>query len=115
MMRALTEDAVLLCDHGGKVDPDVHQSWVTIEGRRVLVAKDPEDRSISGCPNTNPFLGLKPCKKTLRVTEGYSTFIRIDGRPVCLDTVTGLTDGTPQGSVKYTVKNPGQTLVESDA
>ena len=114
-MRALTEDALLLCDHGGQVQPDVHQSWVTIERRRVLVATDPERRSISGCPNTNPFLGLKACSATLRVTEGYSSFVRIDGRPMCLDTVTGLTDGTPQGGVKYTVKNPGQTLVESDS
>jgi len=114
-MRALTEDAVLLCDHGGKVAPDVHQSWVTIEGRRVLVANDPEGRDIARCPNTNPFMGLKACKTTLRVTEGYSTFVRIDGRRVCLDTVTGLTDGTPQGGVKYSVKNPGQTLVESDS
>lgn len=113
-MRVLTEDALLLCDHGGQVHPDVHQSWVTIEGRRVLVEADPERRSISRCPNTNPFLGLKPCTTTLRVTRGYSAFIRIDGRPVCLDAVTGLTDGTPQGSIKYTVKNPGQTLVESD-
>ena len=113
-MRVLTEDALLLCDHGGEVDPDVRQSWVTIEGRRVLVATDPEGRSISGCPNTNPFLELKACKKTLRVTEGYSAFVRIDGHPVCLDTVTGLTDGTPQGGVRYTVKNPKQTLVEND-
>jgi hypothetical protein len=114
-MRVLTEDALLLCDHGGPVRQGVHQSWVTIDGRRVLVATDPEGRSISRCPNTNPFMGLKACGTTLRVTEGYSSFLRIDGRPVCLDTVTGLTDGTPQGGVTYTVKDPGQTLVESDS
>lgn len=114
-MRALTEDALLLCEHGGQVRQDVHQSWVTIEGRRVLVATDPEGRSISRCPNTNPGMGLKSCGTTLRVTEGYSSLVRIDGRPVCLDTVTGLTDGTPQGDVKYTVEDPGQTLVESDS
>jgi hypothetical protein len=114
-MRALTEDALLLCDHGGQVKLAVHQSWVTINRRRVLVATDPESRSISGCPNTNPLLGLKPCTNTLRVTRGYSEFMRIDGRRVCLDAVTGLTDGTPQGAVKYTVKNPGQTLVKSDS
>jgi hypothetical protein len=110
-MRALTEDALLLCDHGGTVHEEVRQAWVTIEGRRVLVDNDPERRSISGCPNTNPFLGLKPCTNTLPVIAGYSTFIKIDGHAVCLDTVTGLTDGTPPGTVKYTVKNPGQTLV----
>jgi hypothetical protein len=114
-MRALTEDALLLCDHGGQVRPAVRQSWVTIHRRRVLVATDPEDRSISGCPNRNVFLALVPCTTTLRVTRGYSSFVRIDGHPVCLDTVTGLTDGTPPGTVTYTVKDPGQTLVGSDA
>jgi len=112
-MRVLTEDALLLCEHGGPVKLTERQSWVTIHKRRVLVENDPESRSISGCPNVNPFLGLKPCTTTLPVTQGYSSFLRIDGHRMCLDTVTGLTDGTPQGAVKYTVKNPGQTLVES--
>jgi hypothetical protein len=113
-MRALTEDALLLCDHGGTVHLAARQSWVTIDQRRVLVANDPESRSISGCPNQNTFLALAPCTNTLPVTHGYSSFLRIDGHAVCLDTVTGLTNGTPPGTVKYTVKNPGQTLVGSD-
>jgi hypothetical protein len=37
--------------------------------------------------------------------------VRIDGRRVCLDTVTGLTDGTPPGTIKYEVRSPGQDLV----
>jgi hypothetical protein len=114
-MRVLTQDAVLLCDHGGSVHPAVRQSWVTIEGRCVLVDDDPEGRSISGCPNQNPFLGLVPCTDTLRAVRGYSAFVRVDGRAACLDTVTGLTDGTPPGTVKYTVGDPGQSVVGSDA
>jgi hypothetical protein len=113
-MRALTEDALLLCDHGGQVHVAARQSWVTIDHRRVLVAYDPENCSISDCPNRNVFLGLVPCTTSLPVTAGYSSFIRIDGHPVCLETVTGLTSGTPPGTVAYTVKNPGQTLVKSD-
>lgn len=114
-MRTLTEDALLLCDHAGQVKIAATQSWVTINKRKVLVQADPEKRSISGCPNTNPLLGLKPCTNTLVVTKGYSEFVKIDGHPICLDTVTGMTDGTPPGTVKYTVKNPGQTLVGSNA
>jgi hypothetical protein len=113
-MRTLTEDAILLCDHGGQVKLTMRQSWVTINKRRVLVQADPVGRTISGCPNTNPLLGLKLCTSTLAVVKGYSGFVRIDGNPICLDTVTGMTDGTPPGTVKYTVKNPGQTLVGSD-
>ncbi len=44
--------------------------------------------------------------------QGYSEWLRIGGKRVCLDTVTGLTDGTPPGTVKYEVRDPGQRLVE---
>jgi hypothetical protein len=114
-MRVLTEDALLLCDHGAAVHPAMAQSWVTVAQRRVLVAGDPENRSLSGCPNRNVFLGLIPCTTTLAVKQGYSSFVRIDGLPICLDTVSGLTNGTPPATVNYTVKNPGQTLVGSNS
>jgi hypothetical protein len=49
------------------------------------------------------------------VTAGYSDLIRINGKRVCLDTVTGLTDGTPPGLVKYKVNNAGQPSVREDS
>ena len=79
-------------------------------GRRVLVEPDPEGKSISGCPNLG--LTIKPCTSTLKVQVGYSTDLKVDGRAICLDTVTGLTDGTPPGTVKYHVRSPGQKLFE---
>jgi hypothetical protein len=48
------------------------------------------------------------------VKEGYSAFVTIDGKPVCLDSLQGLTDGTPPGTVKYKVNAPGQTLVTEE-
>ncbi|MEW5986127.1 MAG: hypothetical protein AB1791_05805 [Chloroflexota bacterium] len=109
-MRFLTEDAKLICKHiGGKVAIQATQEWVTINGRKVLVEIDPEGRPISGCPNVGA--AIKPCTNTLKVKEGYSDWLRIDGRRICLDTVTGLTDGTPPGVVKYLVQDPGQRLV----
>lgn len=110
-MKILTINAVLICAHvpPGKVVNVASQSLVTVEGKAVLVRADPESKPILGCPNARP--GIKPCTLTLPVEKGYSTLMRIDGRQVCLDTVTGLTDGTPPGTVKYTVNNPGQTLV----
>jgi hypothetical protein len=110
MMRWLTEDAVLVCAHElGIVNIVATQDLVTVERRCVLVETDPESRPIKGCPNVGPT--IKPCGQTLRVQSGYSDLIRIDGRRVCLDTVTGLTDGTPPGTVPYKVRSPGQTLV----
>jgi hypothetical protein len=109
-MKILTEDAVLVCDHElGTVNVKPTQALVTIAKRRVLVENDPEGRPISTCPNVG--LTIKPCQQTLAVQTGYSDLIRINGKRVCLDTVSGLTDGTPPGTVNYKVRRPGQDLV----
>ncbi|MFP2913092.1 hypothetical protein ACLESD_50430 [Pyxidicoccus sp. 3LFB2] len=109
-MRVLTVDALVVCAHElGRVGLIHSQPLVTVEGRPVLVRADPEGRPIAGCPNIGPT--IKPCTLTLAVKQGYSTLVTIDGRPVCLDSLTGLTDGTPPGMVKYKVNAPGQTLV----
>lgn len=113
-MDILTEDADLRCAHElGKVAVVATQNWVRISGRRVLLRNDPEGRAIAGCPNYGPT--IKPCTATLAVQQGYSSFLKIDGRAACLDTVIGLTDGTPPGSVKYKVRSSGQDYVEADA
>ena len=115
-MMVLTLQAVINCDHqAGIVGNDASQSWVTIEGVPVLVAVDPENRPITSCPNLNPLTGQAPCKQTLKVQQGYSQLGTIDGRRICLDTVTGLTDGSPPGLFKYTVRTPGQNFVGSTA
>ncbi|MDB5343441.1 MAG: hypothetical protein JWP89_1818 [Schlesneria sp.] len=109
-MRLLTEEAKLVCDHRlGNVKNEMTQDWVTIDGRIVMIEDDPVGEKISGCPNIN--LGIKPCQLTLTVKEGYSDLLRIDGNRVCLDTLQGLTDGTPPGIVVYRVIEAGQDFV----
>ncbi len=110
-MKWLTEDALLTCKHDlGIVQLTTTQDLVTIAQRKVLIENNPESRPIVHCPNIGAT--IKPCTLTLKVEEGYSDFLRINGQRICLDTVTGLTDGTPPGVVKYTVRRPGQDLVE---
>jgi hypothetical protein len=114
MVKLITEDAVVVCNHElGRVRNQPTQDLVTVEGRRVLVDNDPEGRTIAGCPNIGAT--IKPCTRTLKVDTGYSEFIRIDGHRVCLDTVTGFTDGTPPGVVKYKVREPGQEIVSEQS
>ena len=111
-MKILTEDAILICAHVlGRVGIVATQGLVTVAGRKVLVETDPERRPIRRCPNVGAT--IKPCQRTLPVRAGYSTFVRIDGKRVCLDTVVGLTDGTPPGVVEYKVQRPGQELVDA--
>jgi hypothetical protein len=110
-MFILTENAVLVCTHElGRVNIPPTQALVMIDNRRVLVQADPEGKSITGCPNIGAT--IKPCQMTLAVKAGYSTFVFIEGRSICLDTVTGQTDGTPPGVVTYKVRSPGQDLVQ---
>lgn len=113
-MKALTIDAVLPCDHvSGLVQIVATQDWVTVNRRPVLLRPDPEGRTIVGCPNYGAT--IKPCVVTLAVESGYSGFVRVDGRALCLDAVTGQTDGTPPGTVKYKVRSAGQSLLGADA
>jgi hypothetical protein len=109
-MMVLTEDAKLVCAHqAGIVQNQTSQVWVTVDSRLLLVSINPENRPINGCPNIN--VGIRPCKNTLKVKKGYSTWLAVDGDWICLDTVEGLTDGTPPGLVKYIVESPGQFWV----
>ena len=113
-MKLVTEDAVILCTHVlGRVANEPTQSLVRINGRRVLVKNNPENKSISGCPNIGAT--IKPCQNTLPVIVGYSTFVKVDKAEVCLDTVVGLTDGTPPGAVEYNVRRAGQTLLKASS
>ena len=109
-MLLMTLDSVVVCTHKlGRVDLIATQNFVRVEGRPVLVAINPENRPISGCPMTGP--GVKPCTLTLKVQRGYSQFMKIEGNRICLDTVRGFTDGTPPGAVEYVVRWPGQNFV----
>jgi hypothetical protein len=110
---ALTERATLHCDHHGKLENDPSQNVMTIDDDRVLVARDPEGRKIHLCPNTTP--STKACTNSLVVEVGYSTFVSVDGAPVCLASIKGHTDGTPPGLYYYTVKDPGQDYVSVES
>jgi hypothetical protein len=108
-MRLLLKRGVVRCGHDGVVANVPSQTWVRVDGSPVLVEPDPVGRSISMCPNVG--VNIKPCTTTLVVRTGYSTFVRIGGQPVSLETVVGFTDGTPPGLVEYTVRDPGQDFV----
>ncbi|HET6214416.1 MAG TPA: hypothetical protein VFE14_16240 [Micromonosporaceae bacterium] len=111
-MEWITDDSVIRCGHDGRVDNVPRQRWVRVAGAPVLVDDDPERRSIAACPNYGPT--MKPCTTTLRVSQGYSSWLRVDGHRVVLSNLDGLTDGTVPGTVHYTVRDPMQRLVRAD-
>jgi hypothetical protein len=112
-MELIHRDAVVKCDHDGRIPQVASQQWVTISGIPVLVDSDPEGRDIVACPMYGPL--VKPCAKTLKVAVGYSEgFLRLDAKRVVLSHLDGLTDGTPPGTVHYRVRDPLQTFVRAD-
>ncbi len=112
-MIVLTLNATLKCEHTGKVILKARQNFVTVAGIPVLVDNDPERKEIVKCMNIGP--GIKPCILTLKTMQGYSDVVTINGKRVCLSTVSGLTDGTPPGLVKYKVRDEGQRFVSSES
>lgn len=106
-MKMLILPAVLRCGHDGLVATTADQRWVRVAAQPVLVAPDPEGRTISMCPMVST--NTKQCRTTLVVAVGYSEFVRIGGARVCLDSVEGFTDGVPPSH--YTVRDPGQQFV----
>ena len=112
-MQLLNAEAIVKCDHDGEVEQVPTQELVYVDDIQFLVHEDPEKREIQHCPNFGP--NAKPCKNTLKVREGYSTLVFIQDRCMVLDSLKGYTDGTPPGAVDYTVRDPGQEWVGSDA
>jgi hypothetical protein len=109
-MFFLTDQAKIVCKHElGQIQNVASQNWVKIAAHPILVDSDPEGRTIKGCPMYG--VGIKPCQNTLKVTMGYSKFIRVGGKAVSLDSLSGLTDGTPPGAVKYKANYAGQEFV----
>ena len=79
-MEWITTRAVLRCGHDGRVENVPSQHWVKVGGDPVLVDNDPEGKTIRTCPNIGPT--MKPCTRSLTVTEGYSGWLRIGGQRV---------------------------------
>jgi uncharacterized Zn-binding protein involved in type VI secretion len=107
----LTLDAVIMCDHGGKVQPIPHQETVTIQGAPVLCLGDLLEAPIVGCPVVvSPT--TKPCTTVAAPLPGsVSTSMFIQGMPVHVDSFTAATDSLPPATVF--VESAGQEIVQA--
>ena len=109
-MHYLTQDAIVVCAHElGTVSAKSNQNLVTINGKPILVETDLAKQPIIGCPNFGTT--ITPCLITEPANTGYSLLVRINGQRACLDTITGLTNGSPPGLLKYKVRHCGQNLI----
>jgi hypothetical protein len=111
MPTVITRASALVCAHQGTVVLSPTQQKLTVHGEAVLVMGDLEGKPIAGC-TVVPAPGIKPCLTVVTMLAGASTRLTVDGKPVLLDTATGLTDGVPPSA--WTVRTSGQTSMMSD-
>lgn len=111
-MRPMTLRGALKCRHetGGTVQQTAKHRFVRINGSPVLVKNDTLGRPVKGCVVTPP---LKPCLVTIAETAGRSQLLFINGDPVLLTSVDGLTSGDPPGTVHYRAASAGHSLVSA--
>jgi hypothetical protein len=95
----LTAAATIQCAHGGRVLITPGQRCVTAGGSPVLCEPDLVGAPVVGCPQP-PTPTTKPCTLVVSTFPGSSSLrVRAGGRPVYLDTLSGLTDGVPPAPV----------------
>ncbi|HEX6390572.1 MAG TPA: hypothetical protein VFZ89_14025 [Solirubrobacteraceae bacterium] len=110
MMPLLTANAVILCSHGGKVNPIPSQTTVMAQGAPVLCGTDLLGAPIVGCPVV-PSPATKPCLTVAAVMPpSWSLKVMVAGRPAYVASLVGVTDGVPPGPL--TLVYPGQVVVQ---
>src|SRR5207237_81907 len=109
MAPIITSNATITCIHGGRVVLVPRQAQVTVQGGSVICEPDLVGCLIVGCAQP-PTATTKPCTTVISTLPGSSDpQVTVDGRPVYLATLSGITDGVPPGAI--IVADPGQTLV----
>jgi hypothetical protein len=102
----LTSNAVITCMHGGHVTLIPSQVKAICQGGSALCVPDLVGAPIVGCPQP-PSTNTKPCTMvTASLPGSFSTTFLVEGRPVYLATLVGITDGVPPAGL--VVVSPGQ-------
>ena len=111
MPLVVTTNATIMCAHGGQVTLIPKQTQVLAGGGPVLCEGDLSGAPILGCLQP-PSPGTKPCTMVVSTLPGSASLtVFAAGRPVLLQTLQGLTDGVPPGTLM--VVNPGQATVQA--
>jgi hypothetical protein len=108
MAPIVTSNATITCIHGGQVTLVPSQTAVMIEGGEVLVEPDLVGAVIVGCAQA-PSPSTAPCTAVMSTLPGSSNpMVLVDGSPVYIATLTGITNGVPPGAIAC--EDPGQTV-----
>jgi hypothetical protein len=119
MSFALTENSKLVCAHQGALQLTASQSKLTVSGAKVLVEGDLPPAAIQNCitpsvPPPAPSVS-KPCMNVTSSIGGVAAKMKVQGKGVLLEDITGLTDGivsnvSPQ---QWSVQAAGETKLKA--
>jgi len=113
MPGVLTKASTLVCAHQGTVQLIPSQIKLKVDGQSVLVMGDIVGNPIAGCV-TPVTPASKPCTTVVSMITGAATELKVDGKPVLLETAMGMTDGvTPAPTNTWNVRTAGQTKLSS--
>jgi hypothetical protein len=102
MSHVLTESSDVECGHLGTVDV-TGTSKLTVLGSQALLSSGVAGKSIALCITPNAPTATPPTKACMTVVSvlpvSLATKLTVGGQPVVLDTLKGLTDGLPPGSL----------------
>jgi hypothetical protein len=99
MSKALTTASDVECGHQGAVQVS-SSAKLTIGGNAVLIASGVVGSSVAHCA-TPASSTTSPCMTVLSVLPtSLAQKLTVGGLPVVLDTLSGLTDGKPPGSLQ---------------
>lgn len=111
MPLVITANARIVCSHGGQVTLVPRQPTVTAGGGAIMREGDLIGAPIIGCAQA-PSTNTKPCTMVVSTLPGGSApKVSVGGMPAHLDTLSGVTDGVPPGTIS--VVSAGQTTVSA--
>ncbi len=111
MPLVVNSNARIMCTHGGQVQLIPKQTTVLAEGAPVMRETDLIGAPILGC-TVVPSAGSKPCLTVISTLPGGSNpQVTAVGLPVHIQTLSGITDGVPPGTIS--VVYPGQSTVNA--
>lgn len=94
MSNVLTENGEVKCGHQGKASVSGAPK-LKVNGASVLLMEGVKSKSIDGCKTPDDTSkSTKPCKTVVSAT-GEATKLKVNGQGVLLDSLKGITDGTP--------------------
>lgn len=112
MPFVITTSATIMCAHGGRVQLMPKQQTVLAGGAPILRETDLIGAPVVGCAQP-PTVSSKPCTTVVSTIpmSGTASTLLVGGMPAHTQTVTGMTDGVPPGTIQ--VVDPGQQQVQA--